>query len=874
MKPHSTNPWLLLSLLAVVACDPAPSSPSLSRLEGSLTGNCDATLCNDDNPCTLDACSLTKGCLHRNLNRELCDDGDACTVNDRCYMGACLPGIAAICRDGDACTTESCDATLGCVFEPIPCDDGKPCTNDQCDKALGCMHVAANGAACEDGDPCTVFDFCAAKMCFPGLPDPCDDDNACTADSCASGIGCQHEAVVAGSPCDDSNPCTSNDACAGEVCEGGALIVCKDGSLCELPGCFEWFDKDDDGVKDDDDAFPDDPNEWADSDGDGVGDNGDICPLAANPGQEDMDTDGVGDPCDPDKDGDGVDNDADPFPSDPSEWADTDGDGHGDNGDAFPGDPNEWKDSDGDGHGDNGDVFPSDPGEWADSDGDGLGDNGDDCPLIANPGQADQDQDGVGDVCDTDVDGDGTPNDQDLFPLDETEWADSDCDGVGDNADSAPNDPTCWGTGEEICNFEDDDCDGVVDDLVGDVVCANGCNPDTSTCIVCGNGTLDPGEACDDGNTASGDGCSPTCLPAGGPDQKVLVIAYINYSGYYQWGTELKNRVAEAGGIVTYLFNPADGAVKAALAATAYQQLWFFDLDSSATVRPQDAQAMADFHDALPVRNIVLDGRITGDLWHPPASKKLIQNYYVNLKERGGGAVYMSDHNDYCNYMFNNVMAKIGYNACFGNFGGGLPYDSGNQLLKYPNKITMLYNDSSTGAVPYGPQPNGEILYSLAWYGGNPDTPAITTTIEGEVGFHVDITAPAPMKAVLPGEPLTLGAVQAGGTEPVAYTWVSDKDGQLGTGNPLDASLQTPGFHTISVYAQDASNRADTDAVVVSCMDPDPDGDGASGWSDNCPYDANPDQLDTDEDGIGDVCDFDDDGDGICDVVDPAPLTP
>jgi len=28
---------------------------------------------------------------------------------------------------------------------------------------------------------------------------------------------------------------------------------------------------------------------------------------------------------------------------------------------------------------------------------------------------------------------------------------------------------------------------------------------------VCGNGTLDAGEQCDDGNTADGDGCSATC---------------------------------------------------------------------------------------------------------------------------------------------------------------------------------------------------------------------------------------------------------------------------------------------------------------------------------------------------------------------------
>jgi cysteine-rich repeat protein len=27
----------------------------------------------------------------------------------------------------------------------------------------------------------------------------------------------------------------------------------------------------------------------------------------------------------------------------------------------------------------------------------------------------------------------------------------------------------------------------------------------------CGNGALDAGEECDDGNTTAGDGCSPTC---------------------------------------------------------------------------------------------------------------------------------------------------------------------------------------------------------------------------------------------------------------------------------------------------------------------------------------------------------------------------
>ncbi|HUF49393.1 MAG TPA: thrombospondin type 3 repeat-containing protein [Longimicrobiales bacterium] len=44
----------------------------------------------------------------------------------------------------------------------------------------------------------------------------------------------------------------------------------------------------------------------------------------------------MGDACDPDIDGDGVPNDADAFPLDPTESADSDGDGVGDNADAFP----------------------------------------------------------------------------------------------------------------------------------------------------------------------------------------------------------------------------------------------------------------------------------------------------------------------------------------------------------------------------------------------------------------------------------------------------------------------------------------------------------------------------------------------------------
>lgn len=82
-----------------------------------------------------------------------------------------------------------------------------------------------------------------------------------------------------------------------------------------------------------------------------------------------------------------------------------------------------------------------------DADDDGIADGDDNCPEVANPDQADRDDDSIGDACDADRDGDGVANDVDNCPdAFNADQADYDGDGIGDACDA------------------DDDNDGVPDD--------------------------------------------------------------------------------------------------------------------------------------------------------------------------------------------------------------------------------------------------------------------------------------------------------------------------------------------------------------------------------------------------------------------------
>ena len=266
-----------------------------------------------------------------------------------------------------------------------------------------------------------------------------------------------------------------------------------------------------------------------DLDLDGVLDGVDNCPKFANSDQANLDFDAYGDACDDDIDGDNVLNEFDDCPTGDVGWvansiADHDEDGCRD--------ATEDLDDDEDGIFDEYDLCPKGPVGWVsteendiesdgcsdqDNDGDGFVDQADNCPSMANPTQADLDNDGVGDACDVDKDGDGISIPDDNCPNDINSWVsftwndydsdgcldedtdeDDDDDAVVDTNDACPLGEKNWG--DDAATF-DHDGDGCHDDLEDDDDDQDGVKDPIDRCP---RGLIGAAQA---GQDNDGDGC-------------------------------------------------------------------------------------------------------------------------------------------------------------------------------------------------------------------------------------------------------------------------------------------------------------------------------------------------------------------------------
>ena len=149
-------------------------------------------VCDDNNPCTDDACDAETGACSSTPNTQLCDDGNPCTGGDVCADGACAgTEINAVTEDGDICT---CTTDEECVIY----DDG-----DLCNGVWGCIE----GSCAEIADSAVTCDDkvdnggCRTNACNPGTGacemtpvanyEACDDEDSCT--GCAPGVDCDNE---------------------------------------------------------------------------------------------------------------------------------------------------------------------------------------------------------------------------------------------------------------------------------------------------------------------------------------------------------------------------------------------------------------------------------------------------------------------------------------------------------------------------------------------------------------------------------------------------------------------------------------------------------------------------------------------------------
>ncbi|WP_224244488.1 hypothetical protein [Hyalangium gracile] len=123
----------------------------------------------------------------------ICIPTSRCEERGRCQQGVCV-GAPRLCDDDDPCTVDACSPTEGCVTTPVICPrPSNPCKVGVCRRTSGCGEQDAEdfslcgSADCKTADlcfggTCSTFPTPEGFLCAPAIP--CQGEGKCTSGEC------------------------------------------------------------------------------------------------------------------------------------------------------------------------------------------------------------------------------------------------------------------------------------------------------------------------------------------------------------------------------------------------------------------------------------------------------------------------------------------------------------------------------------------------------------------------------------------------------------------------------------------------------------------------------------------------------------------